>query len=159
MTRIEEEIGKLLRARRLTLAVAESCTGGLICHLLTNIPGSSDYLLCGFVTYGNRSKNSVLHVDQKLMEKHGAVSAPVVRAMARGAREAAGADYALAVSGIAGPGGGSPGKPVGLVYFALEGPGGTKVARKNFIGGRHSVKEQSALTALMMLRDDLLGRE
>ncbi len=154
----EEDIGRLLRGSGLRLAVAESCTGGLISHRITNVPGSSDYFLAGFVPYGNSAKATVLGVGQDLIERHGAVSAEVVEAMARGARRVAGADVAAAVSGIAGPGGGSPGKPVGLVFLAVDGPHGMKVARRLFNGSRTRIKEQAADTALGMLREELDGR-
>ena len=153
---LEEEVGSLLRAGRNTLALAESCTGGLVSHRLTNIPGSSDYFICGFVTYSDSTKKTVLGVGQDLLARYGAVSAPVVKAMARGAKRLAGADFALALSGVAGPTGGSREKPVGLVYIALESPAGTKVAEYRFQGERAAVKNQSAREALLMLKGALL---
>ena len=153
---LEEEVGSLLRAGGKTIALAESCTGGLVSHRLTNIPGSSDYFICGFVTYSDSAKETVLGVGHELLIRYGAVSAPVVKSMARGAKRLAGADFALALSGIAGPAGGSREKPVGLVYIALEGPAGTKVAKHNFQGERSAVKNQSTRKALLMLREALL---
>jgi nicotinamide-nucleotide amidase len=154
---LEEEVGCLLRAKNLTLAVAESCTGGLIGHRLTNIPGSSQYFLAGIVAYSNMAKESVLKVEHSLLEKHGAVSAEVAAGMAAGARSMAGADASLAVTGVAGPGGGGAGKPVGLVYVAVEGPWGTKVAKYTFDGDRASIKHQTSEAALALLKEALLG--
>ncbi|MCG2817113.1 MAG: competence/damage-inducible protein A, partial [Candidatus Aminicenantes bacterium] len=116
---LEEVVGTLLRARKETLAAAESCTGGLLSHRLTNIPGSSDYFLMGVVTYSNSAKISLLDIPDQLIERHGAVSLPVASAMAEGIRKTAGADYGLGITGIAGPGGGTTAKPVGLVCIAL----------------------------------------
>jgi PncC family amidohydrolase len=144
-------LAERLAERGETLAVAESCTGGLISHRITNLPGSSRFFLAGFVTYGNTAKTSVLGVDQRLLAEHGAVSREVVEAMALGARRQAGADWAGAVSGIAGPGGGTPGKPVGLVFTAVAGPRGTRIASHRFRGGRLEVKEQSAEAVIAML--------
>jgi PncC family amidohydrolase len=149
---IEEEVGALLLGRGMTLAVAESCTGGLIGHRLTNVPGSSAYFLGGCVTYGNRAKETVLGVEHDLLDREGAVSAAVARAMARGVRRLLDADMALAVTGIAGPSGGSPEKPVGLVFIALDSSRGTEVARHLFTGDRGAVKEQSADAALSMVK-------
>lgn len=153
----EEEAGRLLAGKNLTLAVAESCTGGLISHRLTNIPGSSEYFLGGFVTYSNIVKETVLGVEHHLIEEYGAVSTHVVQSMARGARRLAGADVSLAVSGIAGPTGGTAEKQVGLVFIAVDGVGGTKVAKYNFKGDRLSIKDQSAHAALDMLKEALVA--
>ncbi len=152
----EEEVGRLLRGAKLTLAVAESCTGGLIGHRLTNVTGSSAYFLADIVAYGNRIKESVLKVEHPLLEKHGAVSREAAAAMADGVRALAGADVSLAVTGVAGPGGGSPGKPVGLVYIAVHGPRGTKVAKYLFNGDRASVKLQASQAALSLLKEALV---
>lgn len=154
----EERIGGLLREARATLAVAESCTGGLLAHRITNVPGSSDYFLGGFVTYSNSLKETVLLVDSRLLASSGAVSPETALAMAVGARRVTGADWALAVTGIAGPGGGTPEKPVGLVYIALEGPRGTKVAEHRFEGGRLEIKNRSVEAALAALTEAVSGR-
>jgi nicotinamide-nucleotide amidase len=153
---LEEVVGNLLRQRKKTLAVAESCSGGFLSHRLTNIPGSSDYFLEGVVTYSNTAKSRLLGVPLSLIQKHGAVSAPVAEAMARGAKERAQASYGLAITGIAGPAGGTPEKPVGLVYIALAFGKRTKVGKNLFLGKREQVKFQSTQKALDMLRRHLL---
>jgi nicotinamide-nucleotide amidase len=156
---LEEVVGRLLRKRKQTLAVAESCTGGLLSHRLTNIPGSSDYFLEAAIAYSNAAKADLLGVPPALIEKHGAVSFSVARAMARGTRRRARADYALAVTGIAGPGGGSPEKPVGVVFIALAWETGMEVRKSLFLGRRDQVKFQSTQRALDMLRRHLLQSE
>lgn len=156
---LEEIVGRLLRKKKQTLAVAESCTGGLLSHRLTNIPGSSDYFLEAAVTYSNAAKAGLLGVPPALIEKHGAVSFSVARAMAQGIRKRAQADYALAITGIAGPGGGSPEKPVGLAFVALAWETGTEVRKSLFLGKREQVKFQSTQRALDMLRRHLLRLE
>jgi nicotinamide-nucleotide amidase len=155
---LEEVVGRLLRKETQTLAAAESCTGGLLSHRLTNVPGSSDYFLETAVSYSNDAKVDLLGVSPSLLEKHGAVSFPVACAMARGIRERARADYGLAITGIAGPSGGTTEKPVGLVFVALAWAGGTRVLKNLFPGGREQVKFQSAQKALDMLRRHLLNR-
>jgi nicotinamide-nucleotide amidase len=150
--RMETAVARLLAARRARLAVAESCTGGLIAAKLVNVPGISDYLLEAVVAYSNESKVRMLGVPPGLIEEHGAVSEPVVRAMAEGIRSRSGADYALAVTGIAGPGGGSPDKPVGTVWFAQADARGTQTAREVVTGDRALVRERAANYALNMLR-------
>ncbi len=155
---LEEVVGALLRSRRLTIACAESCTGGLIGHRLTDVPGSSDYFLESAVVYGNRAKIRRLGVPAALIDRHGAVSAPVARAMALGIRRTSGADLGLAVTGVAGPGGGTARKPVGLVYLALARARGTVVERHLFFGGRTQVKFQSAQKALDITRKTLIAR-
>jgi nicotinamide-nucleotide amidase len=152
---LEAVVGAGLRDKGLTIACAESCTGGLIGHRLTDVPGSSAYFLESAVVYGDRAKTKRLGVPKDLIEKHGAVSAPVARAMAAGVRRTAGADIGLAVTGIAGPGGGSARKPVGLVYVALARPRGVAVARHIFFGRREDVKFQSSQRALDMVRKTL----
>jgi PncC family amidohydrolase len=147
--------GRALLARRSRLALAESCTGGLVGALLTAVPGSSRYLLGGVVAYHNRAKSSLLGVPHALLARNGAVSAPVAAAMARGARRAFGADLAVAVTGIAGPGGGSAAKPVGLVFVAVSGRGRTRCRREIFAGSRSRVRAQAADLALMMLLEHL----
>lgn len=153
---LEEVVGGLLLSRKATLACAESCTGGLIGHRLTNIPGSSDYFLGGMTVYSNRSKTDWLGVPQDALLESGAVSVRTAEALASGVRRAAGADFGLAVTGIAGPGGGAPDKPVGLVYTALAWDNGLETERSLFLGNREQVKFQSSQKALDMLRRRLL---
>ncbi len=150
-------VGRALRSRGLTLAVAESCTGGLIGSMLTAVAGSSEYLLLDAVTYSNASKERVLHVSNELLLGHGAVSRECARAMAAGARRVSGADLSIAVSGVAGPTGGSAEKPVGLVFLALEGAGGVTERVARFEGDRAMVQRQAAYMALSMVRDACLG--
>jgi nicotinamide-nucleotide amidase len=154
---LETVVGCLLRERRRTLATAESCTGGLLANRITNVPGSSDYFLEGFITYSNRAKNARLDVPPDLILAHGAVSPEVARAMASGVRTKAGAYYGLAVTGIAGPSGGTLDKPVGLVYTALAWDGGEAVRKNIFLGQREQVKFQTSQKALDMLRRFLIG--
>lgn len=156
---LESAVATLLVARGQTIATAESCTGGLLAKSLTDIPGSSDYFLRGYVTYSNESKEQLLNVPAKLMAEHGAVSEDVARAMASGCRTAAGSDLALSVTGIAGPGGAQPpDKPVGLVYFGMVHAGGVEVTRA-LIGDhliRREVRGRACKTALNLLRLHLL---
>ncbi len=155
---LEEVVGALLRARGRTIACAESCTGGLIGHRLTDVPGSSVYFLESAVVYSDRAKTRRLGVPAGLIARHGAVSAPVAKAMALGVRRTSGADIGVAVTGIAGPGGGSARKPVGLVYIALAGARGATVLRNLFFGGRAQVKLQSSQKALDLVRKSLSPR-
>lgn len=155
---LEAVVGRLLGDRGLTIACAESCTGGLIGHRLTGVPGSSAYFLESAVVYGNRAKTKRLGVPPALLANHGAVSAAVARAMALGIRRTSGADLGLAVTGIAGPDGGSARKPVGLVYIALARPRGVALTRNLFYGGREYVKAQAAQRALDTVRKALLPR-
>ncbi len=148
-------VGKLLRLNKKTLAVAESCTGGLLGHRLTDVPGSSDYFLQGVVAYSNEAKIDLLGVSPALIEKHGAVSSQVAEAMARGIREKARASFGLALTGVAGPSGGTPKKPVGLVYVALSWDKGTEVVKNLFLGNREKIKFQSSQKALDMARRHL----
>jgi nicotinamide-nucleotide amidase len=139
-------------AAGLKIATAESCTGGLVAGALTEIPGSSAVFTHGFVTYANEAKAEVLSVDDALLARHGAVSAEVVRAMATGALARSGADLAVATTGIAGPGGGTASKPVGLVYFGIAGYRSVGIVRRVFpAGGRSFIRERSVLTALQLL--------
>jgi len=148
---LEEVIGEQLTARGLTLALAESCTGGLVGNRITNVPGSSRYFLRGYVVYSNAAKVSDLGVKEETLSQHGAVSAETAREMAEGVRRKAGTDFGLAITGIAGPDGGTPEKPVGLVYIALAHQGDTIVERHQFSGARRQIKERSAQAALTML--------
>jgi nicotinamide-nucleotide amidase len=156
---LEQVVGGLLSRRGLTLATAESCTGGLILHRLTEVPGASSYVERGFVTYSNRSKLEMLGVAEELIQKHGAVSAEVAEAMARGARERARADLGLAVTGIAGPTGATAEKPLGLVFLALADSNGVVGRRLQLPGGRSQVKWWSSQAALDLLRLRLLEDE
>jgi nicotinamide-nucleotide amidase len=153
---LEEVVGRLLGKQGKTLATAESCTGGLLGHRLTNVPGSSEYFLEGFIAYSNSAKIRDLDIPEKLIQAHGAVSAEVARAMAVGVRQKAGASYGLAVTGIAGPTGGTAEKPVGLVYTALARDDGVDVTKNIFLGNRKQIKFQSSQKALDMLRRHLL---
>ena len=140
------------RARRLRLAAAESCTGGLIAGTLTAVAGSSDVVERGFVTYTDQSKTDMLGVPADLIAAHGAVSEPVARAMASGALNRSPADLAVAVTGIAGPGGGTPDKPVGLVHLAAARRGGAVLhERRVFAGDRAAVREQTVEAALRLI--------
>jgi len=156
-TTLESVVGELLRQQRLTLAIAESCTGGLIGHRLSNVPGSSDYFLGDVVAYSYEAKERLLGVPHDVIVREGVVSEAVALAMARGVRRLLDADLALGVTGIAGPGGGTPTKPVGLVYIALVTPQGERVLRHVWQGDRLSNKQQSAEAALALLRDYLEG--
>jgi PncC family amidohydrolase len=138
-------------AAGLTVAAAESCTGGLVTHVLTEVPGSSGYLLGGVVSYADRAKTELLGVDPDHLAAHGAVSAQVARAMANGARERFGADLGVAVTGIAGPDGGSDAKPVGLTYVAVADEEGVDVRRLVWAGERSANKRDSAGAALELL--------
>jgi nicotinamide-nucleotide amidase len=153
---LEAVVGRLLSEKGLTLACAESCTGGLLGHRLTNIPGSSAYFLESAVVYSNRSKTRRLGVPPATIRKHGAVSAAVAKAMAVGIKRSAASDYGLAITGIAGPDGGTARKPVGLVYVALAKDGRFSVEKSVFWGGRERVKFQSSQKALDVLRRDLI---
>jgi len=144
----------LCRARALTVATAESCTGGLVAAALTEIPGSSDVVDCGFITYSNEAKQLILDVPAATLATHGAVSRHTAEAMAQGALAQSGADLAVAVTGVAGPGGGSPEKPVGLVHFAAASTG-RLVHREMRFGdiGRTEVRRQSVGVALDLLAE------
>ncbi|MFO0707295.1 MAG: competence/damage-inducible protein A [Nitrospira sp.] len=154
---MEEVVGRLLTDQRRTVALAESCTGGLIGHRLTQVPGSSAYVDRGVVCYSNRAKIEMLGVPEDLIAKHGAVSQEVAAAMAKGIRERAGVSVGLSVTGIAGPGGATATKPVGLVYIGLDaGPGGAITKEYRFHGDRQVVKQRSSQAALDLLRRWLL---
>lgn len=150
---MEQAVVRLARAAGKTIATAESCTGGLVASRITNVPHSSEALRYGWITYANEAKITELGVPPALLEKHGAVSAEVAQAMAQGALRGSGADFAVAITGIAGPTGGSPEKPVGLVWFALAGKDGqTKVLEKNLLSARETFKYMASQIALDLLR-------
>jgi nicotinamide-nucleotide amidase len=155
---LELVVGRLLLERRLTLAVAESCTGGLLGHRLTNVPGASAYFERGVLVYSNRAKEELLGVPAEVLRAHGAVSAPCAEAMVRGICERAGAPCGLAITGVAGPDGGTAAKPVGTVFVALAVPEGVTSRGFRFLGDRASVKWQSTQAAFDMLRRALKGR-
>ena len=156
---LEEVIVKLLMQRHQTLAVAESCTGGLLANRITNVPGASEVFLAGYVCYANQAKIDMLNVDPQLLEKHGAVSDQVAGAMAEGARMCAKSDYALATTGVAGPGGGSPEKPVGTVYIAAAAPDETITKRLFFPTDRETFKQVATQAALELLRKKIIGQK
>lgn len=148
-----------LRARGATLAVAESCTGGLIGARVTRLPGSSDYFVGGVVAYADAVKVTALGVDEGLLTQKGAVSAEVAAAMAEGVRRFTGATFGLSTTGVAGPSGGTAEKPVGLVYVACAGPRGTRTVRERFPGDREGVREWAVARALHLLRETLAEEE
>lgn len=153
---LEELLVKLLAARRETLAIAESCTGGLLANRITNVPGASEIFVAGYITYANEAKIDILRVNSQLIDKHGAVSEQVARAMAEGARARAAATYALSTTGIAGPGGGSAEKPAGTVYVGLATPSKTSINKFFFPNDRETFKQQTAQAAFDLLRRRLL---
>jgi len=153
---MEEVVGRRLAMTEFTLAVAESCTGGLIAQRMTSVPGSSKYFIEGVVTYSNDSKVRLLGVDKKLIREFGAVSQQVARDMARGVRHRAKTDFGLAVTGIAGPGGGTKDKPVGLVYIALADDAHTEHKKLTIPGDRELVRWRASQAALDMLRRRLI---
>jgi PncC family amidohydrolase len=156
---LEKIVGQLLTEQKLTIALAESCTGGLIAHRLTNVPGSSDYFIGGVVSYANEAKERVLGVSHQTLQEHGAVSEETAREMARGVRRLFQTDVALAITGIAGPSGGTPEKPVGLTYIALAAEDLERCERYFWRGDRRANKEQSAEAALAMLCEYLEARQ
>jgi nicotinamide-nucleotide amidase len=159
---LESSVGRLLADRGATVALAESCTGGLISKRLTDVAGSSAYFVEGFVTYSNASKERLLGVPKEMLAEHGAVSEPVARAMAEGVRKASGADYGLSITGVAGPGGGTEEKPVGLVYVGVADAKGAEAEELNLTAwarSRSSIRERSANRALDLLRLRVEGRD
>lgn len=153
---LEEAVGKLLQSRGLTIAVAESCTGGMITSRLVNVAGSSSYVLEGFITYTNEAKIARLGVERDLVERHGAVSRQVARAMAEGVRRVTQTDLGLSATGIAGPDGGTPEKPVGLVYIGLAWGNDSVVIAKRFLGNRNENRTYTTNVALDLVRRHLL---
>ena len=158
---LAHSVGRLLTERRKTIATAESCTGGLIAKRLTDVSGSSTYFVQGFVTYANEAKHRLLGIPMEVIESSGAVSEEVARAMAANCRRLAGSDYALSATGIAGPTGGTPAKPVGLVYIGLAHPGGATVKelRMGQTLPRDALRDRTAKAALNLLRLQLIERE
>jgi len=154
---LEEVIVKLLTARHETLGVAESCTGGLLANRITNVPGASKVFVAGYVCYANQAKSDMLDVDPKLIEKHGAVSEPVARALAERAGACARSTFALATTGTAGPTGGSPEKPVGTVYIALAGPNEIVVKKLFLPSDRETFKQLTAQAAFDLLRRKIIA--
>ena len=152
---LEAVVVRLLAGRKQTLAVAESCTGGCIAHRLTNVPGASAVFLVGLVTYSDEAKRKVLGVRSETLARHGAVSEAVAREMAEGARKQSQADYALAVTGIAGPAGGTPEKPVGTVFIALASSREAPVWKMFNPWDRQTFKEVTSQQALELLRSQL----
>lgn len=152
---LEVSAGEILRQRGLRLAAAESCTGGLLSHLITNVPGSSTYFMGGVISYSNEAKVRLLGVRWSTLEKYGAVSQEAVLEMASGVRKALAADIGLSISGVAGPGGGSPDKPVGLTWIGMSTTDVDEAWSYTWSGDRLQVKEQSARQALQLLIDYL----
>ena len=158
MTGLAEQLGEALLAQGRVLATAESCTGGWMAKLVTDIAGSSQWFDRGFVTYSNAAKQDMLGVSGAMLESEGAVSEPTVAAMAGGALDNSLADVALAISGIAGPGGERPGKPVGTVCFAWQQRGhGPRVETRHFSGDRNNVRQQAVIYAIEVLLGELGG--
>lgn len=155
---VDDLVARLLAARR--IATAESCTAGLLAARLTDRPGSSEYVMGGVVSYSNEAKVQLLGVDPALIEVHGAVSEPVAEAMAAGALQRFGADTAVAITGIAGPGGGTPEKPVGTVCFTVAQDGGPTITRTlRLPGNRSDIRERSTTVAMHLLRRTLTDPE
>ena len=157
MTGLEQEVGKLLRQEGLTLGMGESATGGLISHRITNVPGSSDYYRGSVTAYSNEVKIRVVGVKEETINKYGAVSHQVAEEMAQGGRKVLGADICLADTGIAGPSGATPEKPVGLFYIGLSHRAGTCSQKHNFKGDREQNKLDAAEAALTWLKEYLVS--
>ena len=151
----EHQIIQCLGDTNKTVATAESCSGGLIAHRLTNIPGASTPFVGGIVAYSNRVKTDLLNVPEETLALYGAVSQQTALGMAEGARKRFGTDFSVSVTGIAGPGGGTEEKPVGLVYMAVARASATEVARHEFVGDRESIKQQTAEAALALLWENI----
>lgn len=152
----EETVGHMLKKSGVTLSVAESCTGGLLCHKITNVSGSSEYFRGGVIAYNNDIKEQILGVSEKILKKFGAVSKETAIAMARGAKKNLGSDIGLSVTGIAGPTGGSTTKPVGTVFTAISGKTREENKRFLFKGTRQAIKLKASNKALKMLKEFLL---
>jgi PncC family amidohydrolase len=145
---LARRLGKALKEKNMTVATAESCTGGMIGAAITAIAGSSDYFMGGVIAYDNRIKRELLKVPAATLEKYGAVSSQTAAAMAAGARALLKTDCAIAVSGVAGPGGGTKQKPVGLVYIGIAAPGSCKSLKRNFTGDRGRIREKTVAAGL-----------
>lgn len=154
---LPETVGRLLAERGNSVAVAESCTGGLLSHLITSVPGSSAWFERGLVVYSNLAKTQLAGVEESILTQHGAVSAQTAQALAEGARASAASTWGIGITGIAGPDGGTPEKPVGTVFLAIAGPEGCRTYHRRFIGNREQNKLLSAYNALDLLRRTLLG--
>ena len=154
----ESRLVKLLLEKDLQITCAESCTGGMIASRLVNVPGVSEILMESYVTYSNEAKHRLLGVEQEALSKYGAVSQQVAFQMAEGAARAAGADAAIAVTGIAGPGGGTAQKPVGLVYIGTYLCGNIRVTENHFLGERYEIRKQAAEVALLQLTAQLTAQ-
>ena len=159
-TTIDQQVGALLRAKGWRIATAESCTGGLLAARLTDLPGSSDYVAGGLVVYSNEAKTALAGVPPELIERVGAVSVEVAEALADGARERLGAEVGVGITGVAGPGGGTDRKPVGLVCFSVAGPDGARITRSTRLpGGRADVRDRSTTVAMHLVRALVRGEE
>lgn len=157
-TALEGVVGDMLRRNHATVAVAESCTGGMLGERLTSVPGSSDYFIGGFITYSNRMKNELLGVPPEILEQCGAVSKETAEAMAAGARRRTGATYALSITGVAGPDSGSESAPVGTVYVGIADAAGTQVTHRQFLGDRQRIRVFTTQMALDLLRRRIMSR-
>lgn len=157
LIQLAENLGQFLTQKNLKIAIAESCTGGGICQLLTEIAGSSQWFECGFVCYSNTSKMKMLEVKAETLENFGAVSKETAIEMAQGALKNSEADYSVSVTGIAGPGGGSAKKPVGTVFIALQNAHKSVSYEKHFEGVRHEIRQQAILFALTALLDFIIA--
>ena len=157
LVELAERLQGICLGRGITVAAAESCTGGLIAEVITRVPGSSGYFLGAVVSYADRAKIDLLDVPEAVIEGHGAVSAQAARAMATAARDRFGATMAVSVTGVAGPGGGTPSKPVGLTYVGLADPAGVDVRRFIWTGDRTSNREESSAAALDWLIERAQG--
>ena len=155
--RLEEAVGALLRQKGLTLGIVESATGGLLSHRITNIAGSSDYYRGSVTAYSNEVKSGVVGVKEATLKRHGAVSAEVAEEMAEGGRKILSSDICIADTGIAGPGGASPGKPAGLFFIGLSHQGKISSQKHNFQGNREQNKQSAAEAALKWLKEYLEG--
>ena len=151
--RLPDMVGQMLCAKGYTISCAESCTGGLLTSTLTDVPGSSAYVMGSVVSYSNDVKSHILHVAEGTLAAHGAVSPETARAMAEGVRNLMQTDVGVGITGIAGPGGGSPEKPVGLVYIAVSTPGKTSVEKNVFSGVRAEIKRAAVNKALAMVQE------
>ncbi len=158
MRRPEVSVSSLLIKKNKTIAVAESCTGGLLANLLTNIPGSSQYFLLGIVAYSNQTKTSLIRIPALLIKRYGAVSSQVAQLMSQNVRRIASSGYGIGITGIAGPLGGTPIKPVGTVFISVADKNKAITKRFHFTGNRLEIKRKTALKALSMLKSLILAK-